>query len=128
MSETIIEIDEDGHVSGPPGVDGVVVARGSALDDVLADVRDEVVRARRKHRAMASYHDGKAVIEEEFDELWTEIKKQRPSRGQLETEAVHVAAMAVRFVLDLLRETDPPLPGGQHVSDASVSPDKAEAI
>ena len=40
------------------------------------------------------------MIQEELDELWDDIKTNKPPIVQ-RTEAIQVAAMAVRFILDL---------------------------
>ncbi len=73
------------------------------LDKVLADVREEVVSATQMHRPMCSRHDGWAVIFEELDELWDEIRAN--NRGPEErAEAIQVAAMGVRYILDLIDE------------------------
>lgn len=47
-------------------------------------------------------HEGYAVIKEELEELWAEVKK-RPcgNRQKMKKEASHVAAMAIRFMVDL---------------------------
>ena len=69
------------------------------MDEIIALVRAELVRATGKFGAFNSYHEGYAVILEELDELWDEIKGgQRPA--ELRAEAIQVAAMAIRFVLD----------------------------
>lgn len=64
----------------------------------------ELVRAQLQHAPMASPHEGYAVILEELDELWAEVKKQRRSqeslRAELRAEATQVAAMALRFLID----------------------------
>lgn len=63
-------------------------------------VEHELGQAVSKFPAMNSFHEGKAVIEEELEELWEEIKgEQRPER--LRAEATQVAAMAIRFLVDL---------------------------
>jgi hypothetical protein len=54
------------------------------------------------HGPMRSGHEGKAVIEEELDELWEEIKrypKHDPAKWR--KEAIHLGAMALRFLVDL---------------------------
>ena len=52
---------------------------------------------------MHSYHEGISVIEEEYDELWDEIKLKPSKRDpkRLREEAKQVAAMALRFMIDL---------------------------
>lgn len=69
--------------------------------EILFRVRNEVVRAKQKHDPMHSPHEGYAVIQEEVDELWEEIKADEGREGDAMTEAVQIAAMAVRYVLDL---------------------------
>jgi hypothetical protein len=75
--------------------------RMAAVDAVLAEVRAEVERAVRKHRPMNSPHEGYAVIKEELDELWDEVKGNRGRELSALEEAVQVAAMGVRYVADL---------------------------
>jgi len=49
-----------------------------------------------------STHEGYAVLKEEVDELWDEIKKKAENRSpeKLRKEASQVAAMALRFLVD----------------------------
>jgi hypothetical protein len=67
----------------------------------------ELEAARLWHpRPFASAHEGYAVILEELDELFDEVRgingKEEPHlRRRLRKEAIQVAAMAVRFLLDL---------------------------
>lgn len=74
-------------------------ARDRAIEAVLALIRDELVRATSVFAPFASAHEGYAVTLEELDELWDEVKANRPDRAA--EEAVQVAAMGARFVLDL---------------------------
>lgn len=69
----------------------------------LLDVFIEVTAARKKFPPMASPHEGWAVIKEEVDELWDEVKKHGSKRvpADLRKEAIQVAAMATRFVVDI---------------------------
>jgi len=69
------------------------------LDRILADVRAEYLRASKKFGAFNSTHEGYAVILEELDEMWDEIKANEPGKASM--ESVQVAAMATRFVVDL---------------------------
>lgn len=72
------------------------------LDVVFAAVRRELHRARTKHgrRPFASHHEGFAVLLEEVDELKADCWADRLS-GEAQMEALQVAAMAIRFVLDI---------------------------
>jgi hypothetical protein len=48
-----------------------------ALDGILAAVRQEIVRARSKHGRFHSPHEAYAVLLEEVDELWDDVKANR---------------------------------------------------
>jgi hypothetical protein len=67
---------------------------------LLKEVGDELTRAEGKFGPMASPHEGCAVIAEELDELWDEVKADA-TRGRMREEALQVGAMALRFVVDL---------------------------
>ncbi len=69
------------------------------IEAVLALVREELVRATSKFGPMASPHEGYAVVQEEVDEMWQEVK--HGTRDAAVREAVQVAAMGARFVLDI---------------------------
>lgn len=56
---------------------------------------------------MSSAHEGYAVILEELDELKAEVWKggsEPRDRAAMRKEAIHVAAMALRFVRDISDE------------------------
>jgi hypothetical protein len=69
------------------------------------EVRNELYRACAMFPAFNSGHEGYAVILEELDELWTEVKdNKRPDAKRvpaMRKEATQVAAMAIRFMLDV---------------------------
>ena len=71
------------------------------IDRLLGDVKWSLQQAIKKHAPMHSVHEGYAVILEEVDELWDEVKRQTIDDGAMRKEALHVAAMAVRFLLDI---------------------------
>lgn len=79
---------------------------GSRLERVLSCIGDEVLRAQARFDPFNSPHEGWAVIREELDELWDEVKANRGRMPDAKVEAIQVAAMAVRYVLDL-----PPVSG-----------------
>lgn len=60
----------------------------------------EIVRAKTKHghKTFNSLHEGYAVLLEEVDEMWDEVK--RDNKELAVAEAVQVAAMAIRFVAE----------------------------
>jgi hypothetical protein len=51
-----------------------------------------------------SYHEGIAVLVEELEELWDEIKKQQPDREAIYQEAIDVAAVITKFIVTLCTE------------------------
>ena len=73
------------------------------LDAIIAQVSEEVGRAASMWPPMHSAHEGYAVLLEEVDELkahvWTNQKRR--DLVEMRTEALHVAAMAIRFALDI---------------------------
>lgn len=71
---------------------------------VLDEVELELRHALSLHPRMTSVHEGYAIILEELDELWQEIKLKSLYRSQekMRKEAIRVASMAVRFILDTL--------------------------
>lgn len=75
--------------------------RGKA-EGIAVIVVDELERASDKFGAFSGPHDGYAVILEELNEAWDEIKKNNSSEAW--REMVQVAAMAMRFIYDLAPE------------------------
>jgi hypothetical protein len=74
-----------------------------AVDIILVDVKDELVRAVANHGRMHGPHEGYAVIKEELDELWDEVKKKRGGRDVAAAkEALQLAAMACRYLLEVV--------------------------
>lgn len=51
-----------------------------------------------------SYHEGYAVIKEEVDELWDEIKTYKKDKQAIEEEAIQVAAMAIKLLVFMKKE------------------------
>ncbi|MDP2687542.1 MAG: hypothetical protein Q8O62_09985 [Aequorivita sp.] len=72
--------------------------------EVSTDVFNEVLRAKKMFpKNFTNQHEGYAVILEEMDELWAEIKKnqiQYDIEAQRK-EAIQTAAMLVRFIVEL---------------------------
>lgn len=71
------------------------------MSDPLAEIAAQLAKAEQKHAPMRGAHEGYAVILEELDELWAEIKRQHIDPTAMRKEALHVAAMAARFVKDV---------------------------
>ena len=68
---------------------------------VFADVSDELAEARQRFPAFNGGHEGYAVILEELDELWEEVRSKGRTNARMYAEAKQVAAMAIRFMLDV---------------------------
>jgi len=69
-------------------------------DPVILEIAASLAKAEAKHAPMRGHHEGYAVILEELDELWSEVKRQMLDPAKLRKEALHVAAMGARFVKD----------------------------
>lgn len=71
-------------------------------DCAMICVRDELIAATARYGQFNSPHEGYAVIKEELEELWDEIKKRPAVRnaGRMEAEAIQLAAMTIRFIVD----------------------------
>lgn len=71
-------------------------------DYAITLIQNEHFRATVNFPPLHSPHEGFAVIEEEFEELKAEVFKNPKTRDVklLEKEATHVAAMALRFLID----------------------------
>lgn len=71
-----------------------------ACDDVL----EEVLRAKTMFKTnFQNQHEGYAVILEELDELWQEVKKNQKNYdiAAQRKEAIQCAAMCIRFITEL---------------------------
>ena len=73
------------------------------LKKALESAERELDRAFKNYPAMASPHEGFAILLEEVDELWDEVKPKPylRSRERMREEAMQIAAMAIRFAVDL---------------------------
>ena len=103
--------------------DPVVTKTVKDVDDVLKDVYYEYKRASSKFPPFNSAHEGIAIIEEEYDELWDEIKKKDlyndptglyigidftkyRDKKRMREEAIQLAAMSLRFLIDVCSKED----------------------
>jgi hypothetical protein len=71
----------------------------------VTEVAGELWRAERSFKPMNSAHEGYAVLMEEVEELWEHVKAHQSRRdyAAMDRECIQVAAMAVRFLLDVVR-------------------------
>jgi hypothetical protein len=68
---------------------------------VMTLVDKELEKASENHPPFRSKHEGLAIIEEEFLELRKAVFIKYESPTQIRKEAIHTAAMAIRFLIDL---------------------------
>lgn len=74
------------------------------FNDIWREIREELERAFAAYPPFNSAHEGWAIIKEELDELWEVVreKQRHPGRpARLRREATQVAAMAIRFLLEM---------------------------
>lgn len=64
-------------------------------------VKEELIQARAMHDPLTSSHEAYAVIMEEVDEFWDEVKMRIQKTDRMLAELVQVAAMAQRAAEDL---------------------------
>ena len=72
--------------------------------DFLKEIENEYRNARIKYKSFNSTHEGIAVIQEEVDELWDLVKKNKGYKidnPQMIRECIQIAAMAYAFAKDL---------------------------
>lgn len=80
--------------------EGNTEARLAAAENEARYVLEELHSAIRKHPVFNSPHEGWAVIKEEEEELWDEVKRRDIDVVAMRKEAIQVAAMAIRFLTD----------------------------
>lgn len=87
------------------------------IENALGDIAQSYEKARCRHAPMRGPHEGYAVLLAEVDELWDEVKAWQPHPGsdneeillrryadnmaKMRKEALHVAAMALAFLLEV---------------------------
>ena len=71
----------------------------SGWSPIVREVLSELDRATALHGPFHSAHEGWAVLLEEVEELWDEIKANDPVKAR--KECIQVAAMAIRYLMDI---------------------------
>ena len=76
------------------------------LYELFEKTRAELTTALTNFPPMNSAHEGYAVLLEEVDELWDQVKINQKKRdiSKMKSEAIQVAAMAIRFALEVCNE------------------------
>ena len=87
-------------VAGIPWLQPGCVAMSLRLP-IVGEVTEELLRAQRLFPPFNSSHEGYAVILEEVDELWEEVKnnKRPDTLDRQRKEALQVAAMGMRYLV-----------------------------
>lgn len=67
----------------------------------LREVSNELHNAMSRFPALNSPHEGHSVIREEMHELWDHVRANTGRSAEARHEAVQVAAMAVRYMIEL---------------------------
>lgn len=78
--------------------------RNMHVINIMSQVQAEVNRAEGLHPPLNSLHEGYAVILEELEEVWSEVKKKSSERDldNVRTELIETAAMCVRTILNVV--------------------------
>lgn len=68
--------------------------------DIVAEILTELGRARKKHpERFHSPHEAYAILLEEVDEVWAEIKRDDPENAR--KELIQVGAVLLRFLCEI---------------------------
>lgn len=73
----------------------------NTLEVFFNDVYNEFNRTNAIYPHFHSYHEGYAVILEELDEMWDEIKKKRNDPRRIYEETVQVSAMCLKLIISM---------------------------
>ena len=68
---------------------------------IAAEIAREVARAEEKHKLLNSPHEGWSVIFEEVEELREHVRADTGRSAEVRKEAIQVAAIGLRYVLNL---------------------------
>lgn len=84
------------------------MAHDVLISTILEKVGKELAWATANWPKFNSAHEGFAVLQEEFEELWEHVKTNQKKRDieAMKKEAIQVAAMACRFALEVCNEKD----------------------
>lgn len=74
---------------------------GTSMAEFVDHLRTEFRASIEPHGMFNSCHEGKAVIEEELEALWDEVKKKRHLRDRkaMYAECVQIASTAMKFAI-----------------------------
>lgn len=78
----------------------------TSLEKIASEAMHEVLRASRLYRKHNSPHEAYAILKEEVDEFWDEVKKEIHDNAAMRKELIQIAAMAMRTIHDLKLNPD----------------------
>ena len=73
------------------------------LEEILEDIKKEFEFATNKYSGFNSLHEAYAIVLEEVNELWEEVKASQKDATRIKftkKEARQVATMAIRLIYD----------------------------
>ena len=76
------------------------------IEEIALEIAAEVRRAEAKHAPMHSPHEGWSVIWEELEELREHVRADTGHSAEARKEAIQVAAMGLRYALNLCGGSD----------------------
>jgi len=75
---------------------------------VLRLIEEEYLKSTEREGHFHSAHEGYAILLEEVDELWDEVRKKESvqSKENMKKECIQIAAMAIAFINDICFEVN----------------------
>lgn len=103
------QVRKEGNIMGHPNYDKAtfqITPEQDRVSKIISAVWNEYTAASEKFNKFNSAHEGYAVILEELDELWDEVKLKTGTQMTQFQEAKQVAAMAIRFMIDCCKDVE----------------------
>ena len=75
--------------------------QNTQIEAALEEIHRELSFAMKNNPPFNSAHEGYAVLLEEVDELWQDIKADKGYQREAYLEAKQIAAMALRYMIDI---------------------------
>ena len=66
--------------------------------DIIQEIKTELDRANNLYPPFKSLHEAYAVILEELDEFWDEVKKKHPDSKNTKEKLIQIAAMCIKTI------------------------------
>jgi hypothetical protein len=76
---------------------------------LMAEIGRTLAQAEETSPPFNSPYEGYAVLREELEDLWEEVRAvgwTNEDRAEMRQVAVHVAALALRFIIDLCEDEE----------------------